>query len=431
VRIRARAAAASLSVILVVALALRLGYAWGEQRRIPHVVLANVPFQYETGAIAYSLAAGKGFSSPFHVVTGPTAWTTPVYPLLLAGIFELFGALTFHAFVAAAFLNILFSTLTCVPVFYAGKRIGGLAVGAGAAWLWAVFPNAIIVPFQWIWDTSLSGLLAATILWATLSVATSRRIRDWCAYGFLWGVALMTNATLLSGLPLILAWMAYRARKRDTQWHAKTAIAVGVIVLCCAPWTIRNYIVFHAFVPLRSALGLQLWLGNNDLYHDKFPGWLHPLDNVAERAKYIRMGEIAYMQEKQHEAIQWMLSHPQREAELFKERFIAIWLGAPHPFKDFLQTSSFLVRWVFVSNFLAAFGALFGIIILFRNPAYRAYAIPVAAFPVLFPFASYLGQALLRYRYPIDPIVLLLAAIAAERLFSRTAGHKSIVPRGT
>jgi hypothetical protein len=429
--VRIRAAATSLSVILLVALALRLGYAWEEQRRIPHVVLANVPFQYETGAIAYSLAAGKGFSSPFHVETGPTAWTTPVYPLLLAGIFELLGALTFHAFVAAAFLNILFSTLTCVPVFYAGKQIGGLTVGAGAAWLWAVFPNAIIVPFQWIWDTSLSGLLAATILWATLRVAGSRRVRDWCAYGFLWGVVLMTNATLLSGLPLLLAWMAYRARKRDTQWHAKTALAVGVILLCCAPWTIRNYIVFHAFVPLRSALGLQLWLGNNDLYRDKFPGWLHPIDNVAERTKYIRMGEIAYMQEKQREAIQWMLSHPRREAELFKERFIAIWLGAPHPFKDFLQTSSFLVRWVFVSNFLAAFGALFGIILLFRNPAYQAYALPVAVFPILFPFASYLGQALLRYRYPIDPIVLLLVAIAAQRLFSRTAGHKPIVPRDT
>jgi 4-amino-4-deoxy-L-arabinose transferase-like glycosyltransferase len=419
---------------LLVALALRLGYASEEQRRIPRVNLEAVPFQYEPGIIAYSLAVGKGFSSPFRLETGPTAWTTPIYPLLVAGVFELFGTFTFHAFLAVVLLNILFSTLTCVPIFYAGKQIGGLAIGVGAAWLWAVFPNAVVIPFQWIWDTSLSGLLAASIVWATLWVADSRRVRDWCAYGFLWGVALMTNATLLSGLPLLLGWMAYRERKRDTQWLAKLALTASVIVLCCVPWTIRNYVVFHTFVPLRSALGLQLWLGNNDQYRDVFPGWLHPIDSRAERAKYIRMGEMAYMREKQHEAIQWMVSHPRREAELFKERFIATWLGTPHPFKDFLRTPSLLIRWVFVSNFLAAFGALFGIIILFRNPAYRAYAFPVGVFPVLYPFASYLSQALLRYRYPIDPIVLLLAAITVERLFNRffrTVGRKSAVPVGT
>jgi len=116
-----RAEATSLSVILLVALALRLGHALEEQRRIPHVVLANVPFQYETGAIAYALAAGRGFGSPFHVETGPTAWTTPVYPLLLAGIFELLGALTFHAFVAAAFLNILFSQAHLRARFLCGQ----------------------------------------------------------------------------------------------------------------------------------------------------------------------------------------------------------------------------------------------------------------------------------------------------------------------
>ncbi len=66
------------------------------------------------------------------------------------------------------------------------------------AWLWALFTNAIMMPFEWIWDTSLSALLAATILWATLELAESRRWRDWCGYGLLWGAALMTNPALAS-----------------------------------------------------------------------------------------------------------------------------------------------------------------------------------------------------------------------------------------
>ena len=421
-KIRARAATASLIVILLAALALRLGYAWQEVRTTPRLALEAVPFQYEPGVIAYSLATGQGFSSPLRVETGPTAWTTPIYPLLVAGLFEIFGTFTFHAFLAAVFLNILFSTLTCVPIFYAGRRIGGLAVGAGAAWLWAVFPNAIIIPYQWVWDTSLSGLLVAAILWATLAAADSRRIRDWCAYGLLWGFALMTNATLLSALPLLLGWMAYRARKRwSSGWLARSTLAAAIVMLCCVPWTLRNYAVLHAFVPLRSALGLQLWLGNNDQYRDAFPGQLHPIDNQAERAKFIRMGEIAYMREKRDEAIHWMLSHPRREAQLFKERFIATWLGTPHPIRDFQRTPFLLLRWVMFCNSLASLGALLGIVILFRDQALREYAFPIAVFPVIYPFAFYLTQALLRYRYPIDPIVLLLAAIAAAWLYGRAA----------
>lgn len=405
-------AATSLFLILGVALGLRLAYFEYEVRTIPRQALQAVPFLYEPGDIAYSLAIGKGFSSPFRADTGPTAWTTPVYPLLVAGVFELFGTFTFSAFVAAVLLNILFSTLTCVPVYYIGKRIGGIVLGAAAAWLWAAFPNAVIIPFQWIWDTSLSGLLAATLVLATLAVAESSRIRDWCGYGLLWGISLMTNATLLAGLPFLLTWMAWRLYKRNGRWMAQAAVATGAIILCCVPWTARNFAVFHHFIPLRSPLGLQLWLGNNDQVRDDFSGWLHPIDNIAERAKYVRMGEVAYMNEKQREAIHWMVSHPGREAVLFKDRLIATWAGTPHPLRDFAR-APLLIRIVFVSNWLVTAGMLVGIGIFYCDARLRIYAIPVTAFPIVYPFAAYLSQALLRYRYPIDPMVVMLAATGA------------------
>ena len=188
-----RAATTSLWLILIVAFAMRAGFAVKQSSKIPHQALRSVPFLYETGNIAYSVAAGNGFSSPFREETGPTAWLTPVYPLLVAAMFEIFGTYTFTAFVATVVFNILFSALACVPLFFAAKRIAGLGVAAGAAWLWAIFPNATIIPFEWIWDTSLSALLAATLLWATLALADSGRLRNWCAYGLLWGFMLMVN----------------------------------------------------------------------------------------------------------------------------------------------------------------------------------------------------------------------------------------------
>ena len=149
------AALASVWLIFFAAVGLRLAYAWQQQRQIPAEVLL-LRFHQETGNIAYSLAMGKGFSSPFGRDTGPTAWVAPVYPLLIAGIFRIFGVETIRSFFAAISMNILFSAATCLPLFYAGKRIAGqerAATPAVAAWFWALLPNAVIFPFEWVWDS--------------------------------------------------------------------------------------------------------------------------------------------------------------------------------------------------------------------------------------------------------------------------------------
>ncbi len=415
---RLRAIAASLPIIVLAALALRVGYTISQTQKISPQVLRAVPFLYEPGNIAYSIAIGHGFGSPFRADTGPTAWTAPVYPYIVAVFFDIFGTYSFNAFLSAISLNMLCSALACVPLYYAGKQIRGPGLGAGAAWLWAFFPNAIIIPFQWIWDTSISTLLTATILWATLVLAESQRTRDWIGYGLLWGLTLMTNPTLSSLLPLLLGWLVYRAWKERRPWIKNAVLSSAVIVLCCLPWAIRNYIVFHAFVPTRSAFGMQLWIGNNEHYSDRWAVWKDPLDNQDEREKYVSMGEIAYMAEKRDEAIEFMLTHPRREAHMISRRFVSTWTGSATPIHDFLDTHSFVIRSLFLCNFLAGIGALAGIVVLWRRR--NVYAFPVSVFPIVYPFAEYLAQALLRYRHPIDPIVMLLAAIAIAEVWPRS-----------
>ncbi len=411
-----RRAVTSLWLILLVAVALRLSFMWEYQHIHPKQAVSVIPFLFESGNIAHSLATGQGFSSPFRVETGPTAWMTPVFPLLLAGIFRLFGAYTFHAWTAAVLVNILCCTLACVPIFYAAKRIGGIGLAAGAAWLWAIFPNAILIPVESMWDASISALLAATILCATLALAEGERLRDWCAYGLLWGVALMLNATLAALLPFLLGWLVHRRHRQNCPWAGRVAALVTIVVLCCVPWTVRNYKVFHHFVPLRSVLGLQLWLGNNDQTQDIFRGELHPIYNSAEREKYVAMGEIAYMREKRQEAVQYMLTHPAREAHLIANRFIAIWSGGTaNPWTDFTGTPSLWFRFILAFNLLAAAGAVWGIVILIRS--HSAGWFPVGVFPSVYPWAYYLTLSLPRYRLPIDPIVLLLTAVALRQIF--------------
>jgi 4-amino-4-deoxy-L-arabinose transferase-like glycosyltransferase len=362
-----------------------------------------------------ALATGKGYSSPMRSDTGATAWLAPVYPLMLAGIFGVFGVFTLHAFYAAAALNIIFSAATCVPIYFAGRRIARVGTASVAAWLWAVFPNAIVIPFQWIWDTSLTALLAAAILWATLALAESRRMRDWCAYGFLWGFTLLTNPALGLALPFLLGWVVYRER-RDVRGSgasgrfARPATALGVAILCCVPWTVRNYAQFHRFIPLRSNFPFELWIGNNEVFDDRSPNVNARVTRYGEARRYGQLGEAAFMKEKWRLASEFMRTHKGLEVRLTRWRFMSFWVGSFRPAEDFENADSAWIRAIFALNFLTAIGGVIGIVVLWR--ARGPYVIPAAVFVVVVPLVYYVTHASLRYRHPIDPILLMLTAIA-------------------
>ncbi|HEX4075849.1 MAG TPA: glycosyltransferase family 39 protein [Candidatus Acidoferrales bacterium] len=405
------AAATSLWLIVTVALVCRFGYAYEQVRETPPDVLVSVSFAQEAGNIGMALATGKGFASPTRGHTGPTAWLAPVYPLIVAGIFRVFGLFTLRAFYAAAALNLLFSAATCVPIYFAARRIAGATAASLAAWMWALFPNAIVIPYQWIWDTALTGLLAAAILWATLAIADSRRTRDWCAYGFLWGFALLTNPSLGAALPLLFGWLAYREwRERETRRRfAKPALALGVAFLCCVPWTIRNYVQFHRLIPLRSNFAFELWLGNNRVFDDRSRDVNARVTPYEESRLYAELGETAFMQEKWDLATEFIRTHKRLELRLTRWRFLSFWLGSFRPLQDFAIAELWLQA-ILVLSFLTAIAGAIGIVVLLvrRSP----YAFPAAAFVIVFPLVYYVTHASLRYRHPIDPIVLILTTVA-------------------
>jgi hypothetical protein len=416
-------AATSLALIVAVAFAARVAYAWSQERQMPRNLVGLVPFANETGNIAFSLAEGHGFSSPFLQETGPTAWLTPVYPAIVAGAFKIFGVRTPHAFYAVVALNMLFSVAACVPIFWIGRRVGGVATGAVAAWMWALLPTAIIIPYQWVWDTSLSVLLVALITAATLAPAATWGIADWCGYGLLWGVALMTNPSLAAALPVLFLWAVLSSNResdagadeRTTRWR-NAGIALAIAVLCCVPWTVRNYRAFHSLVPLRSTLPLQLWLGNNEMYD---PAATAPVAANPEREdirSYVHDGEVAFMQEKGAAAREFIATHPALYAQLILRRKVAFWTGMEHPWDGFWATDSWVVRLVVGVNFLTTILMVAGIIVLLYRR--RAEWWVLAAWVALYPLVYYLTRTLLRYRNPIEPVIVVLVAVAVVAPFN-------------
>jgi hypothetical protein len=201
------------------------------------------------------------------------------------------------------------------------------------------------------------------------------------------------------------------------------AIAAAIAILCCVPWTVRNYAAFHRFVPLRSNFPLELYIGNNNNYATRQFVWPPKITKERELLRYFRIGESAFMDEEKRKAMEFIRAHPRIVLDLTAKRFVAFWTGLADPIQNFLSTDSWLIRVLLLSNSLAALAALLGIAVLIhrRSP----FALPAAAYPAVFPCLYYITHPNLRYRHPIDPVVLLLAAVAAAAAcgsLSRKAG---------
>ncbi len=415
---RIRRLSTSITLIFLVALGLRIAFLVYEAHVIPANVLAYVPFEQEVGSVAKSLAEGHGFCCLFRQPTGPTAWLAPVYPLLLAVIFKVFGVFTLASFYVAALLNCIFSALACFPIFFVGKRVSGLPAAASAAWLWAIFPSGIRMPTEWIWDTSLSALLAATLLWATLRLAESSRTRDLVGYGALWALSLLTNPALGAMFPFHIFWIAYCHCRRGSLRPGRLALAITILVAICIPWTVRNTMQFHRMIPLRSNFAFELWMGNNEIY-DEHSRAVNRITRFEQIRRYTQLGESAFLDEKWQKARLFIRTHPGLAARLFGRRIVGTWLGTESPQRDFLHPGSPLVAFIFAWNVLVLVGVVAALarLLILRN----SFFIPIAAYPIVFPFVYYLTQTSLRLRHPCDPVLALMVVLALP-IFPLKAG---------
>ena len=357
-------------------------------------------FGGEMGRIARAIVMGEGFSSPLHGQTGPTAMVGPIYPLLIAAVFKIFGIYTTTSAWVMLALNSLFSALTCVPIVALGDRMFGGRVGRLAGWTWVFFPYAIYWPLRWIWDTSLSSLLLALLMLAAMSLPNSRRILPWTGFGLLWALAVLTNTTLIVLFPFTLAWLC---RELRDHWVAPAAAVVVAFVVGITPWMAHNHAVFGRVV-LRSNLGLELYQGN-------YPGatglraWqLDPAFNQAEMEKYRHMGELSYMDEKQREAWQFIKGHPGTFAVLTLRRVIYFWTGTSEiVVPDHLLLSLACYSLVSALAFIGLGRAL-------RRNEPGAWL--MAAVLIIYPLPYYITHPEPRFRHLIEPEMVILGVYA-------------------
>ena len=375
----------------------------------------HMAFGYEIGRVAQSVVRGHGFSSPFPADTGPTAWYTPVYPLLLAGIFKIFGIYTPASAWVIAAANSVFAALTAVVIVAIGKETLSGRAGVIAAWIWALLPYVMQWSVRWVWDTSLSALLLALALYVTFRAGRQVHGRDFILLGSLWALIANTNPTLLSVLPISLAWIWWRVRPRRSA-NSGVAGALAVVLLGCVPWLARNYISMH-YLGLRSNFGEELYLGNQPGSGGRLVIGKHPVWNSEELKEYARVGELSYVAEKRRLALEFITGHPVEFAADSLKRIAYFWCGAGddprvHPSNVIAQRT--LLVTISVLGIWGCFRAV-------RKNVPGAWLLVSTL--IFYPLTFYVTHTHVRYRHPLDPILFLGAVYL---IVVRREGQSSI-----
>jgi Dolichyl-phosphate-mannose-protein mannosyltransferase len=285
------------AVILITALALRMAYIEstsyhaindaGTYNRLASMVARTG--DYDTGSAPGSGAGGS---------LGPTAYFPPGFPYFLAAVDVLDGHLSGHrpAVPGERIAMAVLGTATVGLIGLVGLEALGETVAVIAMLLAAVYP-VLIEESGTLVAENLVVVLILAALWAGLRARRADRRYAWIAgAGVLTGLATLThqNAALIL-IPLAFAAARTAAARAGgaparrggvarvgggarvdggarVGGGARGAIgrssrrpavgAVALLVACAAapilPWTIRNAVELHAFVPVSTETGITL-----------------------------------------------------------------------------------------------------------------------------------------------------------------------------
>lgn len=443
-RLGARRFAIRLAAIALVALAVRIVFIV--------VVAPVVPTLGDASAyhlLAEHLAHGGGYIRPFDNVLlhlqRPTAEYPPLFPLLLAVPARL-GA---HSVEQQRIFLAFVGTGTVALVGLLGRRVASPAVGLVAAALAAIYPMLFLTEATLMAESLYVGLVALLLLCAYRAYDEPKPVR-FVALGAAIGLATLTRAEgILLGIvvtvPLALALRGLTSRARIQ----RAAIALGIAIVVIAPWTIRNAIRFHTFVPVSNNVSTLVDGANCDAtYHGPQIGlWREtfsqsPSSSTLPQAQACFEGfdiadphfdEAKASSTHTRAGVDYARAHISSLPKVAVVRVLRTWaLYAPRRQVDFESLEGRPRAWQMRGTIMFWVLAPFAIAgeMLLRRCRRFLWPLVGAAVTVTLVSATTYGQQ--RFRIAAEPAILVLAAVALTALWQRLrSGRANSVPSGT
>jgi len=363
-------------------------------------------------AIARALVDGRGFSDPFGEPTGPTAWVPPLYVALLAGLLRLLQhkSLVGEVIVVLTNFSVVFAGTTsyalarrCCSVLPAWITVGIYGVWLAAHHYWFFILTGDI------WLQMLTFTLMLIVLYRYV---TTLELIPW-QWGIIAAAAAVTSPALAItwGTLLVLFFVLRSAERR--KWLLAAAIAATLT----APWIVRNALVFHRFIPIKSNAAYELYQANvvdeDGVYTvESFDG--HPYVKLEERALYAQAGELSYIAERQQIAHRWISKNPLEFAKRIVNRAYTATVGfVPIMLEQRTWATARVQRIVHPLPFL-----LLAASVWIRGPARRLLRV-CGVFYVVY-LTGYIAVAYYdRFLLPLTPMLMLFIVLGADQLVWR------------
>jgi len=418
-----------LAIIIIVSILLRVAIAFYLGNQVE--VLPGTFDQVSYDMLAQRVLGGHGFTVaelwwPITPAGEPTAHWSFLYTLFLTAVY---GVVGYSPLVARLIQTVLVGFLLPWLTYRLGKRAFGPTIGLVAAGL-----SAIYIYFVYYAATLMTEpFYIITILW-TLDLAmqlgqasdpnsaeTSAKSKwMWLWLGLALGMTVLFRQVFLLFIPILFVWLLWRSYRYQQRavWSMSGRLvgATIIVVLMILPWTIRNYRAFDTFVLLNTNAGFAFFWGNHPIHGYNFIPIL-PADGpsyqdlIPENLRHLNEAELDRALLKL--GLAQITANPVRYAILSLSRiqeYVKFW-----PSSDSGLISN--ISRVFSFGLMLPF-MIYGLIMGFRRSLSSTVLI-LYLFMMAYAGIHLLTWTLIRYRLPIDAVLLVFAGLALVDLRAR------------
>jgi 4-amino-4-deoxy-L-arabinose transferase-like glycosyltransferase len=420
------------AVILIVALALRIAEVQRTSSSYRPIndagsYLALASDVAHTGDYPLSHEPGSGAGG----TRGPSAYFAPGYPYFLAFVDVVDGHDTTRggAVHPARIAQAVLGTITVALIGLVALELFGATAGLIALILAAIYPVGIELSGTLVAENLLAPLVLAAA-YAGLRVRRARGAKTAYAWiaggGVLTGLATLTheNAVVIV-LPLFAA--VWFGRPRFTaRALAAPALLLATAALTVLPWTIRNAEVMHRLIPVSDETGITL-VGTYNAASAANPGapykWRLFFGIPGERAlirQASHLTEAELGDRLQHQAVHYISDHPFAPLSVgYHNTLRLLELGGTFAWKATAASISLplgVARDGVIGFWIVCLLALAG---AFSKPV-RSAPKWIWAIPLLLALSVVLVNVETpRFRAPVDPFLILLAAAGLSTATAR------------
>ena len=400
------------------------------------VELPGVFDQVSYHNLALRVAGGHGFTFgelwwPITPAGAPTAHWSFLYTLYLALVYSLFGP---HPIIArllqAALVGILHPYITYrLGEKLFNRNIGIIAAAIVAVYVYFFYYGAALMtePFY------IAGILFTLYFAIQLAENTDKKqdMRLGAALGISIGLTLVLRQVFLLFLPFLFLWMWIARFRLSPSTSPRTSrklpiVSTGLsfilIVSFVLPITFYNYQRFGSFVLLNTNSGYAFFWGNNPVYGTKFIPILSTAEYQAMIPEEVRhLDEAALDRELLGRGIQFVMDDPMRYVQLSLSRippYFMFWYSSESStLSNISRIGSFGIFLPFM-----LYGLFLGIK---KGNGFWSLLFSPSGFLMLFALVysgvHILTWTLIRYRLPVDAVLIVFAALALDDVYQRLA----------